>query len=120
MSVEEALTDTNSTGHGFTAIPVTLQPSQTPAAATPPGGSCGQNALLAQPGDSHPTNREEAELIRGTITWSSTTVKLPTPQRSTGFSRARARNHCSWFLAGTQGRTAPAARSGECQIGQRF
>lgn len=78
VSGEEALPDTNSTGHGFTAIPVMLQPSQTPGAATPPGGGCGETPVLAQPGDSHPANTGEAELIRGTITWSSTTMKLPT------------------------------------------
>lgn len=121
LSGEEVLTDTSSTGHGFTAILGELQPSQTPGAATPPGFSpLGKKPSLPSQGTSNP-------LTQAKLSWSEVQLRGQAPRcccphlkRATGFSRARAGNHRSLFLAGTQGRMASAARLGECQTGQRF
>lgn len=96
---EEVLTDTSNAGHRYTAILVVLQPSHSSGAAIPPGGSSRAKYLLAHLGHLKPANTGKAELVRGAVTWSSTTMKLTTPR--SGFSKACAGNHCSLFLAGT-------------------
>lgn len=75
-------------------------PDLTPGPATPLWGMAlgGKKSPLAQPGLQQPVNVGETELIRGTITWSTTTTKLSSPQRTTGLVRyMQDGNHGSLF-----------------------